>query len=164
MYLDCTFTEAGLIAILGRLPWLEELRITGTGLRETFWEGLTPSYHSIQQASSNHNATHILVPKLKALLVNYPTRMARMPLSRDLQGIIGQVPNYHRPPGIDVNKGKDWMAKKASIVAAAREQAGYPLRTLACWSVMRKIEVLIGSLESIPNRPKFVSLTAIWCY
>ena len=159
LYLDCTFTEAGLIAILGRLPWLEELRITGTNLRETFWEGLTPSYHSIQQASLNDHATHILVPKLKALLVNYPTRMARMPPSRDSQGRRVQVPNYHHHPDIEVYKGKDWMAKRASIVAAARGQAGYPLRTLACWSVTHKVEVLIGSLDSIPNRPKFVLLT-----
>ena len=161
LYLDCTFTESGLIAVLGRLPWLEELRLTGTSLRETFWEGLTPSYHSIQQASLNGNATHILVPKLKALLVNYPTRMAR---SRDLQGRVMEVPNYHHHPDIEVYKGKDWMAKQASTVAAARGQAGYPLRTLACWSVTHKAEVLIGSLNSIPNRPKFVSLTVIWCY
>ena len=162
LYLDCTFTEAGLIAVLGRLPWLEELRIAGTGLRETFWEGLTHSYNSIQQVSSNDNATHILVPKLQALLVNYPTRMQRITPPRDLQG--GMVSNDHHHPDVDVSTGKDWTVKQASIVAAARGQAGYPLRTLACWSPEKKVEVLIGSLESIPNRPTFVSLIAFWCH
>ncbi len=160
LYLDCTFTEAALIAVLGRLPWLEELRIAGTGLRETFWEGLTPSYNSIQQVSSNDNATHILVPKLKVLLVRYPTGMRRISLFRDMQGGMTQVPNYHHPD-VDVTRGEDWTVKQALIVAAAREQVGYPLRTLACWSPERKVEVLIGSLDSLPNRPKYVSSTAL---
>ena len=163
LYLDCTFTEAALITVLGRLPWLEELKIAGTGLRETFWKELTPSYNSIQQVSSNDNATHILVPKLKVLLVNYPTSMRRITLFRDLQGGIRQVPNHHHTD-VDVPKGEDWTVKQASIVAVAREQAGYPLRTLACWSQKQKVEVLIGSLDSIPIRPKFVSLIIIWCY
>ena len=155
LYLDCTYTEAALISVLGRLPWLEELKIASTGLRETFWERLTPSYNSIQQVSSNDNATHILVPKLKALLVNYPTSMRRITLFRNLQGEMRQVLNHHHPD-VDVTRGEDWTVKQASIVAVAREQAGYPLKTLACWSQKQKVEVLIGSLDSLPNRPKFV--------
>ena len=43
LHLDCTFTDAALIGVLSRLPWLEELQIAGTGVSDTFWEGLTPS-------------------------------------------------------------------------------------------------------------------------
>ncbi len=111
----------------------------------------------------NENATNVLVPKLKILLVNYPTAMRRTTLLPDLNGRMEQVPNYHHPD-VDVSRGEDWTVKQASIVAAAREQAGYPLRTLACWSPTREVEVLIGSLDSLPNRPEFVSLTAVWCY
>jgi len=167
--LDCTFTDAVLIVVLGQLPWLEELQIGGTGVSDTFWEGLTPSRNPSWQASlpnstADVNTTHILIPNLKNLLVNYPTRMQRIPLSRDLQGGMEEVPNDHQHPDVDVSREKGWMAKQALIVAAARRQAGYPLRTLAYWSPERKVEVLIGSLESIPNRPTFVSLIAFWCY
>ena len=162
LYLDCTFTEAGLITVLSRLQWLEELRIAGTGLRETFWEGLTPSYTSIEQVSSNGNATHILVPKLKVLLVYYPTGMRRITPTCNLRVVVEQDPSNHHPD-LDDSRGKDWMVKQASIVAIAREQAGYPLRTLACWSPEQKV-VLIGSLDSVPNKPRFVSLTAFWYY
>ena len=165
LHLDCTFTDAALIAVLGRLPWLEELRIGGTGLRETFWEGLTPSYNSIQQVSppntyTDENATHILVPKLKTLLVNHPSGITHL---SDSQRGMEQVTNHHHPD-VGVSLGEDWTVKQASIVAAAREQAGYPLRTLACWSPEHNVEVLIGRLDSVPDRPKFVSLTALWCY
>ena len=162
LYLDCTFTETALIAVLGRLPWLEELRIAGTGLRETFWEGLTPSNTSIEQVSSNSNATHILVPKLKVLLVYYPTDMRRITYTCNLPVGAEQVPSNHHPD-VDVSRGKDWIVKQASIVAVAREQAEYPLRTLACWFPEQRV-VLIGSLDSVPNKPRFVSLTAFGCY
>src|SRR5258706_7293012 len=140
LHLDCTFTDAALIGVLGRLPWLEELQIGGTGLRETFWEGLTPSYNSIQQASlpntyTDQHATHILVPKLKALLENYPTDMRRITRKSypQIRTFMQRMTNHHHPL-VDVSMGEGWTVKQASIVAVAREQAGYPLRTLACWS------------------------------
>ncbi|SRR5258706_9567187 len=155
LYLDCTFLEAVLIAALRVLPWLEELRIGGTGLQETFWEGLTPSYNSIQQVSSlpsmytNENATRILVPKLKDLQVNYPTGMRRIADMHDSQGGIAQELNHHHPD-VDVSRGKGWTVKQASIVAVARERAGYPLRTLACWSKLRYLlEVSIAYLTDL---------------
>ena len=174
LHLDCTFTETALIVVLGRLPWLEELRIAGTGVRETFWEGLTPSYNLIQHQqvsslpnsySNEINATHILVPNLKVLLVNYPTGMRHVALANSLQtGMAAtQVHNHQPDVDIDISTGEDCTVKRALTVAAAREQAGYPLRTLACWSWTREVKVLIGSLDSLSKRPRFVLLTAFWC-
>ena len=153
LHLDCTFTDTTLITVLGRLPWLEELQIGGTGVLDTFWEGLTPSCNPSRQVTlpdenADENATHILIPNLKVLLVNYPTRMQDSETAQVSQ---------------DPNDGRDWTVIQASAVAAAREQAGCPLITLACWSSRQKVEVLLGSLDGLHKRPKSVSLTALWC-
>ncbi len=169
LYLDCTFHDDALVNVLGRLPCLEVLRIAGTGLWEAFWRGLTPSYKSIRRVSSlpnthtNENATHILVPKLKVLLVCYPTVMRSLAW-RNLQEGEAQFPNYD-PPDVETSWRKEhYTVRQASTVAVARERAGYPLSTLACWSPGWEVEVLIGSLDGLPDIPQFVSLTALWCY
>jgi len=38
LHLECAFSDATLIAMLGRLPWLEELQVDGTIARDAFWE------------------------------------------------------------------------------------------------------------------------------
>ena len=165
LYLDCTFTDAALITVLGRLSWLEELRIAGTGVLDTFWEGLTPLCNPSWQASlpnenADENATYILLPSLKVLLVNYPTSMEYNPPAPDQQSEMALVP---KDPN-DGPSGGDWTVSWALALATAREQAGCPLRTLACWSPEQTVEVLIGSLDDLPKRPKFVSLAVLWCY
>ncbi len=78
----------------------------------------------------------------------------------DQQGEMAHVPN-------DLDHGQgggDWTVTQASAVAVTRGQAGCPLRTLACWSPEQKVEVLIGSLDSVHNRPKLASLTALGCH
>ena len=162
LHLDCTFTGAALIGVLGRLAWLEELQIGGTGVWNTFWEGLTPSCNPSWQASlpnsnADENTTHVLVPDLKILLVNYPTGMRHTVPTPDQQSEMAHVPNdLDDGPG-----GGDWTVTQASAVAVARGKSGCPLRTLACWSPEEEVEVLIGSLDSVPNKPKLVSLTAL---
>ena len=37
LHLDCAFTDAALIAVLGRLPWLEELQFAATLVQDAFW-------------------------------------------------------------------------------------------------------------------------------
>ena len=144
LHLNCAFADDTLITMLGRLPWLEELQVAGTAMQDTFWKRMTPSCNPMWQLPltkllTDGRATRILapsllVPNLQVLLVHYP---------------IGT---------------QTWTARQASTCAVAREQAGCPLRTLACWSPEQKAEVLIGSLDSLLNRPKFVSLTAHWWY
>ena len=144
LHLDCTFTDDTLITMLGRLPWLEELQVAGTTMQDTFWKRMTPSCNPMWQVPltkllADGRATRILaplllVPNLQVLLVHYPIGM------------------------------QAWTVRQASTFAVAREQAGCPLKTLACWSPEQKTEVLIGSLDSLPKRPKFVSLTAHWWY
>ena len=163
LHLDCTFTDAGLIAVLGRLPWLEELRIAGTGVLDTFWEGLTPSCNpswrvSLPDENTDENASHVLVPSLKVLLVNCPTSMEHTVSMPDQQIEIARELNDPN----DGPSGGDWTVSRASAIATAREQAGCPLRTLACWSLEQKVDVLIGSLDDLPKRPKFVSLAVFW--
>ena len=153
LHLDCTFTDATLITVLGRLPWLEELQIGGTGVLDTFWEGLTPSCKPSRQVTlpdenADENATHILVPNLKVLLVNYPTRMQYTAPTPDQQSETVQV---SKDPN-DGPSGGDWTVIQASAVATAREQAGCPLITLACWSPRRKVEVLLGSLDGLTQQ------------
>ena len=158
LHLGCTFTDDALIAVLGRLPWLDELQIAGTNVTDTFWEGLTPSCNPkcqmpLTESYADECAADILVPNLKVLLVNHPTDMLRVPSNwRD------EMPQQSEDPD-DASRYGDWTVIRASTMAVAREQAGYPLKTLACWSLEQKVEVLIGSLDSLPNRPKFVSLT-----
>jgi len=161
IHLDCPSTDAELIAVLGRLPWLEELQVTGTAVQDTFWKRLTPSYNPSQQLSPakslTDDATGILVPNLKVLLVHYPTDTSPTP---NQQGEMAQVSKHPD----EVSSAVDWRLVQVSAVAVARERAGYPLRTLACWTSEQKVDVLIGSLDSLANRPKFVSLTALSCY
>ena len=78
IHLDCKFTDAVLIAVLDRLPWLEELQVAGTAVDDTFWGRLVPSFNPSQQVApatllTDERATPILVPNLKVLLVYYPT-------------------------------------------------------------------------------------------
>ncbi len=76
LHLDCAFTDAVLIAVLCRLPWLEELQVAGTVARHGFWDGLTPSSKPtwpqwLPASYPDERANRILVPNLKVLLVNY---------------------------------------------------------------------------------------------
>jgi hypothetical protein len=61
-----------------------------------------------------------------------------------------QVP---KPPDEEA-KARGWTVMRASAVAVARERAGCPLETLACRFSEQKLEVLIGSLDTLPKRPK----------
>ena len=165
LHLECEFSDAALIAVLGRLPWLEELQIAGTIAQDAFWEGLTPSRDPSWQewlpmSYPDERATRVLTPNLKILLVNYSTgplytppksqpirvkSVTRMQRTEVAQAV--QLPD-------DGPRGGEWTVMQASAVAVAREQAGCPLETLACWSPERKVKVLIGNLNMIPQRPE----------
>jgi len=151
LHLECAFTDAALIAVLGRLPWLEELQVAGTIAQDAFWEGLTPSHKPrwrvwrawLPKSHPDERAGHILTPNLKILLVNYSTG------------------NLYIPPHPQPTNGGEWTVFLASAAAVAREQAGCPLEILACWSPKQEVEVLIGSLDRLPQRPKWVLFTAL---
>ena len=162
IHFDCGFTDDTLIDVLGRLPWLEELQVAGTAVRDTFWKRLTPSCNptsqiSLTESPTDESAPDILVPNLKVLLVNYPKTIASTANQK------GEMTKVSKSSD-EVSSDGDWNLMQASAAAVAREQAGCPLRTLACWSSKHKVEVLIGSLDNSPKRPKFVSLSARWCY
>ena len=59
-------------------------------------------------------------------------------------------------------KGGEWTVVQASTVTIARDLAGCPLETLAYWSPERKVEVLIGNLDSLPQRPQYVLFDDQW--
>ena len=165
IHLDCTFTDDTLIAMLGRLPWLEELQVAGTAVQAPFWKRLTPYRNPscqvpLSKSLTDGPAPDILVPNLKVLLVHYPPDTQGTAPTPNQEREMAQVSKY---PG-GVSGGGDWRLLQASTVAVAREQAGCPFRILACWSPEQKVDVLIGSLDSLTNRPKFVPLTARWCY
>ena len=165
IHLDCTFTDGALIVVLDRLPWLEELQVAGTAVEDTFWKRLAPSLSPSQQVApatlpTDERATPILVPNLKVLLVHYPTGTQGTLPTLNQQGEMAQVSKHSDK----VSSGVDWRLAQASGVAVAREQAGCPLRTLACWSSGQKVDVLIGTLDGLPYRPKFVPLNALLCY
>ena len=172
LHLECAFTDAALIAVLGRLPWLEELQVAGTIAQDAFWEGLTPSHKPtwrvwLPKSHPDERASRILTPNLKILLVNYSTGDLYTPLNpqpkkgtrvtRKQRAEIAQVPEFPD----NGSSGGEWTVIQASAAAAAREQAGCPLETLACWSPEQKVEVLIGSLDRLPQRPKYVFFTAL---
>ena len=163
LHLECEFTDAALIAVLGRLPWLEELQVAGTIATDAFWEGLTPSNKPkwgvwLPKSYPDERANRILAPNLKVLLVNYSTG------SLDIPPIHQSTKRMTRNPRTELaqtsellgngSRGGEWTVLQASAVAVAREQAGCPLETLACWSPEKKVEVLIGSLDTLPQRPK----------
>ena len=162
IHLDCAFTDDTLIAMLGRLPWLEELQVAGTAVRDTFWKRLTPSCNpscqvSLTESPTDEPAPDILVPNLKVLLVHYPKATESTPNQKV------ELPKVSKSSE-EVSNDGDWNLMQVSAVAVAREQAGCPFRTLACCSSKHKVEVLIGSVDNLPKRPKFVSLTARWGY
>ena len=165
IHLDCTFTDDTLTAMLDRLPWLEELQVAGTAVRDPFWKRLTPYRKSgcqvpLSKSLTDGPAPDILVPNLKVLLVHYPTGTRATAPTPNQERVVAQVSKYPE----EVSSGGDWRRLQASTVAVAREQAGCPFRILACWSPEQKVDVLIGSLDSLTNRPKFVPLTARRCY
>ena len=155
--LYCTFTNTVLIAVLDRLPGLEELRVAGTAVEDTFWKRLVPSFSPSQQVApatlhTDEHATPILVPNLKVLLVHYPADTQGTSPILNPQREMAQVSKHPD----EVSNSVDWRLAQASAVAVARERVGCPLRTLACWSSEQKVDVLIGSLDGLPKRPKFV--------
>jgi F-box-like len=171
LHLDCAFTDAALIAVLGRLPWLEELQVAGTIAQDAFWEGLTPSSNPtwrmwLPKSYPDELATRILTPNLKVLVVNYgtghlytppkPQAMKRRRMTHKQRLEMVQLS--------DGSRGGQWTVMRASAVAIAREQSGCPFGTLACRSPERRLEVLVGNLDVLPQRPKYVSLTSLWCY
>ena len=149
LHLDCAFTDAALIAVLGRLPCLEELQVAGTIAKDGFWEGLTPSSEPAWRvwpptSHPDDAANRILVPNLKVLLVNYSTFYPyTLPLFQRM------TPEQRA----EIAHGGEWTVIQASVVAVAREQAGCAFETLACWSPEKKVKVLIGSLDTLPQRP-----------
>jgi hypothetical protein len=176
LHLDCAFTDAALIAVLGRLPWLEELKVAGTIAQGAFWEGLCPSRNPgwrvwLPKSYPDERATRVLAPNLRVLLVNYSTRIRyNQPkpqpttgkrATRKRQAEIALASDL---PDEDATRRGEWTVAQASAVAVARAQAGCPLETLACWSPEQNAEVLIGSLDTLPQRPKYVSLTTLWRY
>ena len=152
LHLNCAFADTALIAVLGRLPQLEELRVAGGIPEEAFWEALTPPCNlGTWSYLLDAHANNILVPKLQILLVDN---------SQKYNTIV------HRPDDDRkalLSKRGEWTVTQASAAAVARERAGCPLKTLACWSPERKVTVLIGELESLPRRPECVLFIALWC-
>ena len=154
LHLHWAFTGTALISILRRLPQLEELRVVGGIPQEAFWEALTPPCNLNKRSCAlgsylDARVTDILVPKLHILLVD--NSLQHITLSDDDLKALS-------------SKGGHWTVTQASAVAVARERAGCPLNTLACWCPERKVTVLIGSLESLPQRPKCVLFIALWCH
>jgi len=165
LHLDCRFTDGALISVLDRLPWLEELQVAGTAVEDNFWKRLVPNFNPNRQVAPatllmDEHTTSILVPNLRVLLVHYPKGTQGTSPTLKQQGEMAQVSKHPE----EVSSGAHWRLAQASAVAVAREQVGCPLVTLACWSSGQKVDVLIGSLDSLPYRPKFVSLTALLCY
>ena len=174
LHLECAFTDAALIAVLGRLPWLEELQVAGTIAQDSFWEGLTPSNKPtwrvwLPKSHQDERANRILTPNLKVLLINYSTGNLYTPpksqpkraqrVTRKQRAELSQA--SERPD--DESSGGEWTVRQASAVAVARAQAGCPLGTLACWSPEKKVELLIGCLDTLPQRPKWVLFSTLWC-
>ena len=113
----------------------------------------TTSQVSLTESLTDGPAPGILVPNLKVLLVHYPKATASTPNQKSEMTKVSKSSD-------EVSSNGDWNLMHASAAAVAREQAGCPFRTLGCWSSKHKVEVLIGSLDNLPKRPKFVSLTA----
>lgn len=146
--LNCLFTDAALIVILGELPQLEEFCVAGGIPQDAFWEGLTPSCNpDLLESRLDERTTDILVPNLEILLVDN---------SRDLHGF--EAPNYWERK----IQGREWTITQASAVAVARKRAGSPLKTLACWSPEEEVTVLIGSIKQLPRRPTCVLFITLW--
>ena len=163
LHLQCAFTDAALIAVLGRLTWLEELQVAGTIAKDAFWEVLTPSSEPtwrapLRKSHTDERANRILTPNLKVLLVDYskgnlytpPIPQSTKRMTRQRRTELAQASKLLA----DTSKGGEWTVIRASAVAVAREQAGCPLETLVCWSPKKNVEVLIGSLDTLPQRPK----------
>ena len=155
LHLCCGFTDITLIAVLRRLPRLEELRVADGIPQEAFWEALTPPCNLDMRScllGSYLDAcvTDILVPKLQILLVDN---------SQDINPF--QLPDDDTEAML--SKGGEWTVTRASAAAVARERAGCPLKILACWDPEGKVTVPIGSLESLPQRPECVLFIAFRC-
>jgi hypothetical protein len=164
LHLECAFTDAALIAVLGRLPWLEELQVAGTIAQDAFWEALTPSNKPtwrvwLPKSHLDERANRILIPNLKTLLVNYSTgNLYTPPDHQPTRGKrVTRKQQAEIAPASELldggSRGGRWTVIQASAVAVAREQAGCPLETLACWSPEQKVEVLIGHLDALTQRP-----------
>jgi len=153
LHLDCTFTDTYLVSVLGRLPWLEELKVAGGVVQDPFWKGMSlPCDRIWQVPTPDEHASGMLVPNLKVLIVNYPIAMRRMRLLPDQEGEIAHLSYHLDNPSIFGH----WKVRQILGVADAREQAGCPLRALACWFPENGVNVVIGSLDGISNRPEFV--------
>ena len=161
LHLECAFSDAALIAVLGRLPWLEELQIAGTIAQDAFWEGLTPSRNPswrvwLPTSYPDERATRVLTPNLKFLLINYSVELLYTPpkpqVKKTTRRQRTQVAQAVQLPD-DGPRGGEWTVVQASAVADARGQAGCPLETLACWSPEREVKVLIGNLDTVLQRP-----------
>ena len=152
LHLNCIFADTALIDVLRRLPQLEELRVAGSIPQEAFWEALTPPCDldmrsHLLESYLDAYATELLVPKLQILLVDNSQYIKDPQLS---SGDLLEV----------LSKGGQWTVAQALAVEVARERAGCPLNTLACWSPERKVTVLIGNLESLPQRNECVLFIA----
>jgi F-box-like len=167
LHLDCAFTDGSLITVLGRLPWLEELQVAGAIVQDTFWKALTPSCDPgwliwLPASYSGERTTWVLTPNLKILLINYETG----DLYSALKLRPTNVPVVTRKQRIELAQvwklpDEDWeciemesTVMQASAAALARERAGAPLEILACYFPEQKPEVIIGSLDTLPKRPK----------
>ena len=156
LHLCCRFTDIALIVVLRRLPWLEELQVAGGIPQEVFWEALTPPCNLNMRSCPLGSyldacVTDILVPKLQILLVD------------NSQQCINDFQHSDNDLAAVLSKRGEWTVTQASAAAIARERAGCPLKTLACWDPEYKATVVIGSLESLPRRPECVLFIAVWC-
>jgi len=162
LHLECAFTDEALLVVLDRLPWLEELQIAGTLIKDAFWKGFTTSDKSeyqvcLPQSHPGDHANHILAPNLKNLLINYSTYIMYASPTHHTRGwgrwtrqrlaALAWVSSH-------LSYGEEYTVKQASAAVAAREQAGCPLETLACFLPGQTVKVLIGNPYTLPQRPK----------
>ena len=162
LHLECAFTDEVLLVVLDRLPWLEELQIAGALIKDAFWEGFTASDKPerqvcLPQSHPDEHVNHIPVPNLKILLINYSTDNMYISPTHHTHGK-GRWTRQRLAAEAWVSShlsyGEEYTVKQASAAVAAREQAGCPLQTLACFFPEQIVEVLIGNLDTLPQRPK----------
>jgi len=156
LHVERAFTDEALLVVLDRLPWLEELQIAGALIKDAFWKGFTtfdrPEWQvCLPQSHPDEDVNRILAPNLKILLINYSTdNMYISPCgngwwTRQRLAAEAQVSSH-------LSYGEEYTVKQAPSAVAAREQSGCPLETLACFFPEQTVEVLIGNLDTLPQR------------
>jgi len=180
LHLECAFTDEALLVMLVRLPLLEELQIGGALIKDVFWEGFTtsdkperhvclPPSHRFERPKPIFALDRTLAPNLKILLINYSTNNMYLSPPRQMskgrrwtrEGLALVSREYWGQD--NPSYGEEFTVTQASAAVAVREQAGCPLEIVACFFPEQTVEVLIGNLDTLPQRPKWVVFAAIWC-